>query len=314
MRAVDLSIVFSGSPLDRAEKLRRDESWLAAARTAEASRFLLLHKLEVLCKAPAEGGATAAGQPARSLAFARAELLQGLAPPPPAYLLGVAGGAGHFAVDVSALEKPVEELGLTGLATFEDLRAMAAALPPEEAAIAAHARSLVDWHARHRHCAACGGPTRDVFGGSQRICIDCAAEHFPRTDPVAIALVVRGDECLLGRGHNWPPNMYSALAGYIEHGETLEDAVRREIFEESGVLVGTVRYLASQPWPFPSSLMIGCLAEAETEAITLDTAELADAAWFSKETVHAALAGPTPALIVPPAFAIAHQLMRAWAS
>ena len=307
---MDTSIVFSGSPLDRAEKLRRDAAWLAAQRSAPATRFLLLHKLEVLAKAPEEGAAGAG--PGRSLAFARAELLARLAPPPPAFLLGVAGGAGHFAVDVSALEKPIEELGLTGLASFGDLRALAGALAPEEAAIAAHARSLTDWHARHRHCAACGGATRDVFGGIQRTCIECAADHFPRTDPVAIALVVRGEQCLLGRGHGWPPSMYSALAGFVETGETLEEAVRREILEEAGVRVGAVRYVASQPWPFPSSLMIGCVADALTDTITLDTAELAAAAWFSRDTIRAALAGQTEELLVPPPFAIAHQLMRAW--
>jgi NADH pyrophosphatase NudC (nudix superfamily)/biotin carboxyl carrier protein len=156
------------------------------------------------------------------------------------------------------------------------------------AAIAAHARTLVDWHARHRHCAACGGHTRSVLGGANRVCFDCQAEHFPRTDPVAIAVVVRGNQCLLGRGPGWPAQMFSALAGFVEAGESLEDAVRREVLEESSVRVGRVTYLASQPWPFPCSLMLGCVAQAESEAIAIDPAELEEARWFSRDALRQA--------------------------
>jgi NAD+ diphosphatase len=158
----------------------------------------------------------------------------------------------------------------------------------------------------------CGGPSRSVFGGAQRNCIECSAEHFPRTDPVAIALVTRGDRCLLGRQRGWPPRLYSALAGFVEPGETLEEAVRREVLEESGVVVGEVRYVASQPWPFPSSLMLGCLANGESEAIRLDAAELEAAAWFTREAVAQALAQTAQELVVPPRFAVASELMRRW--
>lgn len=293
---------FEGSPLDRAEHERRDDAWLQRQRRSEASRFLPVWRLLPLVKT---------GE-ARALAWARWSLFEDLDPAPQPVLLGLADGVAHFAVDVSRLEKPLAELGLEGVAAFEELRGLVAQLPAGEAAIAGHARASLDWHARHSHCAVCGGATRPVFGGAQRNCIECSAEHFPRTDPVVIALVSRGQRCLLGRGHGWPGSMYSALAGYVSPGETLEEAVRREVLEECGVRVGALRYLASQPWPFPSSLMIGFLGEAETEGIQLDSAELADARWFTREEVRRALAGQG-AVTIPPPFAIAHHLIRAWA-
>lgn len=296
-------LVFTGSPLDRAGNLRRDARWLTRQIEAEATRFLPLWRLQPLAKT---------GE-VRTLAWARRVLFSELEQDPEPILLGVADDVAHFAVDVTCVEQPEQALGVAGVASFEELRAVAPQLPASEAAVAAQARSLVDWHARHPHCAACGSATRSVFGGSQRSCIECAAEHFPRTDPVAIALVSRGERCLLGRQRGWPERLYSALAGYVEPGESVEEAVRREVLEESGVVVGRVRYVGSQPWPFPSSLMLGCLAEAESEAIQVDRSELEDAAWFDRATLRAALAAACDELIVPPALAIAHQLMRAWA-
>ncbi len=295
------SIVFSGSPLDRVDAKRRDEAWLAAQRASDEARFLPVWRLEPLVKT----------EEPRGLAWARPVLFEDIEPPEPV-LLGLADGVAHFAVDVSALEEPVAELGLEGAARFENLVAVAAQIPAPEAAIGAHARSLVDWHARHTYCAACGGPTRPHLGGSQRRCIECAAQHFPRTDPVVIVAVTRGDRCLLGRGHKWPARMYSALAGFVETGESLEEAVRREVHEEAGIVLGHVRYLASQPWPFPSSLMIGFLAEAETEEIRVDRAELDDARWFTRDVVRAALERGHEELTLPPVQAIAHHLIRAW--
>jgi NAD+ diphosphatase len=295
-------IVFTGSPLDRVAEKRRDPRWVAERLADESTRFLPLWRLEPLLKSGGPGG----------LAWARRILFEDLDAVPEPLLLGEADSVTHFAVDLSALEKPVEELGLAGQAGFEDLRAAAGRLPAGEAAIAAQARSLVDWHARHQHCAVCSGATQPKFGGLQRNCLDCGAEHHPRTDPVAIVLVVRGDRCLLGRGPGWPDRMYSALAGFVEPGESIEEAARREVLEESAVRVGDVRYVASQPWPFPSSLMIGCLGEALSEEITVDRTELQDAAWFDRAVVRQALEGRHDELIVPPPFAIAHQLMRAW--
>jgi NAD+ diphosphatase len=186
------------------------------------------------------------------------------------------------------------------------------ALPGGEAGIIAQARGLLTWHARHRFCGSCGEPTRAADAGYVRRCPSCSAEHFPRTDPVVIMLPVRGDRCLLGRQPTFPRGMWSALAGFLEPGETIEEAVRREVAEESGLRVGTVRYQASQPWPFPASLMIGCLAEAESEQVQVARDELEDARWFGRDELERALAGTHPEMFVPPPMAIAHHLMRGW--
>ena len=196
-----------------------------------------------------------------------------------------------------------------------DLRSIAVQglVPADELGILAEAKALLFWHARHRFCPNCGSPTAVSSAGFRRDCAACGAQHFPRTDPVAIMLVHRGEHCLLGRQARFIANSYSCLAGFIEPGETIEDAVRRETFEEAGIEVGAVRYGASQPWPFPSSLMIGCFGEALTEAITLDRDELEDGRWFAKDEVRLMLAREHPdGLITPPPMAIAHFLMRSW--
>ncbi len=295
-------IAFSGSPLDRENLRRRKREWVEAQDRAPESRYLPLWQLQPLLKI---------GE-LRELAWAKREFFEDLEPQPEPVLLGTRDGVAHYAVDVSVEPKREAGFGVADVASFEDLRGIVAQLPAGDAAIAAQARAMIDWHRRHGHCAECGGHTRSVQGGANRICFDCQSEHFPRTDPVAIAVVVKGDRCLLGRGPGWPDGMYSALAGFIEAGESLEDAARREVLEETGVRVGAVRYLRSQPWPFPSSLMIGCIAEAESEEIEIDRIELEDAKWFSRDALRAALAGKREDLHVPPPFAIAHHLIRAW--
>jgi NAD+ diphosphatase len=200
------------------------------------------------------------------------------------------------------------------------LRALAPTIAPGEAAILAEARSLLDWHARHRFCAQCGSPTRLASAGWKRSCPDCRASHFPRTDPVVIMLAIRGERALLGRNRRRPGARFSCLAGFVEPGETPEEAVRREVREEAGVRCGRVRYLAAQPWPFPSSLMMGFLAEALTEEITVDPEEIAEARWFSREEVREmvarAAAGPDdPSRVsLPTPTAIAHHICRRWSS
>jgi NAD+ diphosphatase len=199
--------------------------------------------------------------------------------------------------------------------TVTDLRSIAVRglVRPEELGLVATAKSILDWHRRHRFCAACGTRTAPAQSGFRRDCDSCGAQHFPRTDPVAIMLVARGDTCLLGRQTRFAPGMYSCLAGFVEPAETIEDAVRRETFEEAGVRVGTVRYHSSQPWPFPSSLMIGCIAEATSEELNVDREELEDARWFSRDEVKLMLEGRHPAgLTAPQPIAIAHHLLRAW--
>ncbi|CAA2101880.1 NADH pyrophosphatase [Methylobacterium bullatum] len=196
-----------------------------------------------------------------------------------------------------------------------DLRSLAAenAVAPHELGLLATAKSILAWHARHGFCANCGTATRFAAGGFRRECPNCETHHFPRVDPVVIMLIRRGESCLLGRSPRFKEGMYSCLAGFLEPGETIEDAVRRETLEEAGLTIGAVTYHASQPWPFPSSLMIGCAAEALDEAITIDPAELADARWFTREDVSAMIAGTHgEGLTVPPPMAIAHLLMRAF--
>lgn len=185
--------------------------------------------------------------------------------------------------------------------------------PPRLGALA-QGGALLAWHQSHRYCGRCGAESRAAAGGMKRLCPNCAAEHFPRIDPVAIMLAVRRDHCLLGRGKQFGPGMFSALAGFIEPGETIEDAVRRETFEESGIRLGRVAYHASQPWPFPYSLMIGCFGEALNEDIQPDLTELEACRWFDRDEVKLALAGKHPdGIFVPPPAAIAHHLIRTWA-
>jgi len=180
-------------------------------------------------------------------------------------------------------------------------------------AILGQAKAVVDWHTRHSFCARCGAPTRVVAAGWRRECDACKAQHFPRTDPVVIMLAVDGDDCLMGRQRRFPQGMYSSLAGFVEPGETIEEAVRREIREESGVECGAVRYVASQPWPFPSSLMIGCMARATTRDIRIDAEELEDARWFNRAEVRSMFERRhSDGLWVPNPMAIAHHLIRVW--
>lgn len=187
-------------------------------------------------------------------------------------------------------------------------------LAPAELGAMAQGAALLAWHASHRFCGKCGNATDIRAGGYKRLCPACGTEHFPRTDPVAIMLTVTQDRCILGRGRHFAPGMYSALAGFIEHGETIENAVRRETFEEAGIRLGRVVYHASQPWPFPYSLMIGCFGEALNEDIQADLNELEDCRWFSRDEVRDMLAGRhSGGVVVPPSGAIAHHLIRAWA-
>jgi NAD+ diphosphatase len=197
-----------------------------------------------------------------------------------------------------------------------DLRSVALKriVPEDEVGPLGEAKAVLDWHARHRFCAQCGGKTVAGASGWRRECTSCGAMHFPRTDPVVIMLVTRGDACLLARQARFAPGMYSCIAGFVEPGETLEDAVRRESWEEAGLRVGNVRYLASQPWPFPSSIMMGCIAESLGDEITLDMTELEEGRWFPRAEVLQMLEGKHPdGLACPQHIAIANTLVRAWA-
>lgn len=191
------------------------------------------------------------------------------------------------------------------------LWSLMATLPPDDLALYGGARSLTDWHARHRFCAQCGGDTKLAKGGWQRNCTACEASHFPRTDPVTIMLVEHEGRLMLGRGLGWPEGRFSALAGFVEPGESIEEAVAREVLEEAGVRVRDVTYVASQPWPFPSQLMIGCHSHTDSDELTIDETEMAEVEFFTRAQVQAAMAGDGP-FVAPPPHAIAYHLMQWW--
>lgn len=281
----------TGSPLDRADHIRHDEDALAEARRNLRARLL---RLEDLHPALDEGGELGWGSIAEC--DERHELL----------FLGFDGETPCFC----ALDEEAPSAGQRAYSVWREL----AQLPAEQAAIYGTARGLIEWHRRHRFCGSCGGRTRVGRGGWQRTCDACGAEQFPRIDPVVIMLAEHEGRALVGRQPRFPPRSYSALAGFVEPGESLEEAVARELKEEAGVETLSVRYMASQPWPFPGSLMIGCIAPVADPAITLDPRELEDARWVGVQDVRAALArDPSADFAAPPPFAIAHTLLRAWA-
>lgn len=304
-------ICFTSNPLDRQSAHRGKDEWRLERLRDPDSRFLLVSddlKAMVNPRGP-DGpriGWLSNGQILDLLVPQRGE-------PAPCFFLGEAEGIAHFALDAAELERVEPDWD----ARFVDVRSIAGSLPVAESGILAQARSIVDWHRRHRFCAVCGAPTVVGDGGYRRECTDpdCAAQHFPRTDPVVIMLAIRGELCLLGRQPRFPKGVYSALAGFVEPGESLEDAVRREIQEEAGVKVGAVRYIASQPWPYPSSLMIGCVCEALSEDITIDGDELDEARWFARDELGPMLEASLDmqaAPRMPPPLSLAHQLALRW--
>jgi NAD+ diphosphatase len=276
-------IVFSGAALDRAPALRRDAGWLEARRAEPGAQAVLMSERGVWI----DDG---------RLAFER--------PGAEAVFLGLMDGAPVFADHVEDREP---ERGRPA-----GLREAATELPATEAALAAYAGSLLAWHRRHRFCANCGAATEPRDGGHERVCPACEAHHFPRTDPVVIVRVSDGaDALLLGRQARWPEGRFSLLAGYVEPGETREDAVRREVSEESGIELGDVSYIASQPWPFPSSLMLGFRAVAVGGEPAPGDDELGEVRWFEREEVERAARGEG-GLALAPLYSIARRLIDAW--
>jgi NAD+ diphosphatase len=224
-------------------------------------------------------------------------------------LLGTWEGAFYFAVDLSHLESPLEVLGLDSAYSVVGLRELAALLPRAEGALLAYANGILSWHRRHRYCGVCGSETTVAQGGHVRTCANesCKELHFPRTDPAVIMLVISGDRCLLGRQPSWPARVYSTLAGFVEPGESLEEAVAREVREETGIEVDDIRYHSSQPWPFPCSLMLGFTARARTRAIRLQTEEMEDARWFTREQLL-----KREGVELPSAISISRRLVEDW--
>lgn len=284
---------FADGDIDRADHIRSDKAAISKLIMDPSSRLLMMEGLEPIISPDTDltyGGLIEA-DPEADLLF-----------------LGIKDGHAIFAslVKLSSAEIPNPRLW-QGLA----------ALSADEAALYAAARSVIDWHNRHGFCAVCGSQTVVRKGGWSRKCdIDssgCGAEHFPRVDPVTIMLIEYQGKVLLGRQPRFPEKRYSALAGFVEPGESIEGAVKRETHEEAGIIAHDVRYLCSQPWPFPSSLMIGCIAKAHDDKITLDEDELEDAIWVTLDEVKASIAGdPNAPFITPPPLAIARTLLEIW--
>jgi len=288
---------FAGNRIDRRSEHRSAET-VAAALTDGRARVYLFRGDLVLVKAG--GDPLFTGAEANGLGASCEDVM----------LLGWADDAPRLAATIPETTAVDEaEITLTNLRAL----ATAGAVSPEHLGALAQGRSLANWHGRHRFCANCGAATTIAIGGYRRDCPACGTQHFPRTDPVVIMLATNGERALLGRQPQFPPGMYSCLAGFLEPGETIEAAVRRETLEESGVRIGRVRYHASQPWPFPASLMIGCHAEALSADIRRDEAELEDCRWFSRDEVKAMLAGThAEGFTAPSPVAIANRLVRAW--
>jgi NAD+ diphosphatase len=297
------SLGYAANPLERAAERRGDAAFLIAAEADRGARAYAVGGELVVLKKTADGL-----DPLFLPAEARA-----LADPGETVFLGLLDGVGRFGIGLA----PAGVEALKSRADFHvsDLRSIAVQglVGPDHLAAIAEAKALLGWHARHRFCANCGAPTAVTQGGWRRDCAACNAEHFPRTDPVVIMLATLGDRCLLGRSARFIPHMWSCLAGFVEPGETIEQAVRRETLEEAGISCGCVSYFASQPWPFPMSLMIGCHAEALNADVVVDRSELEDARWFDREEVASMLLRRHPAgLLTPPPMAIAHHIIRAW--
>lgn len=290
---------YADGAIDRASERREDAAWIASLLDSDAARIYPVWRGRCLVRlAPARGPLILDRRQAAELA-----LLEDV------HLLGLGDELAHFAADAS--HHSAEAIAALGLEACE-IRDVALNMERRPAALLAYARGLVHWHQTHRFCGICGAPTRSERAGHMRRCSssECARMHFPRTDPAVITLVVRGDRCLLARRRIWQPGRRSTVAGFVEPGETLEDAVRREVKEEVGITVGAVAYQGSQPWPFPASLMMGFRAWAEDTDIVVDGDEISEADWYRRSDLVAGLDAGT--LSLPPPDSISRWLIETW--
>lgn len=309
------TVTFGGSGLDRAAELRDDAARLSELRSMPSSVVPLWRGKPLL-----------AGPERDMIHWLSADHPIFAAAKEASIFLGLDAGQPRFAHDISAWEPedlpeslsafldPSEQThpSLGDAAGFLELRGVMTRLSPRDAELLATAKAVLGWHATHGYCACCGARTDITQAGWQRTCPSCQGNHFPRTDPVVIMLITHGNSVLMGRSPGWPEGMYSCLAGFVEPGETIEAAVRREVFEEAGITVGQVDYMASQPWPFPASLMLGCHGRATSTEITVDPTEIEDAIWVTREDMMATFSGNNPQMKPAREGAIAHFLLLNW--
>jgi NAD+ diphosphatase len=299
---------YASDQIDRVAQLRGDADWVRARLADEDSRFVPVWRSRLFVDMEREGE-----DPPRPVLLTVAQastlahdLQEG------SILLGTLEGATYFAVDLSDIESPEEDSELAGHGHFVSLRRIGPFIDRRNGGLLAYAQAMVHWHQQHRFCGTCGSPTRSEEAGHWLRCTSdqCRTLHFPRTDPAMIVRVTHDDRCLLGRQSRWPARRYSVLAGFVEPGESLEDAVIREVFEEAGVRVDDVQYHSSQPWPFPASLMIGFTANARDDSINIDADELEEARWFSRDQLDDEVAAGD--VILPSEIALAHHLINGW--
>ena len=310
------TVTFGGSGLDRAAHLRGDAEGLARMLEAPETGVLAFWRGKPLISGEGRDRLTWLPQDHEIFSHAAEAPI----------FLGIDEGVARFARDVSAWEpeEPLETVGafldpseqhFPGMAQdvlFSELRAVMSQISARDAELAASAKAVMGWHDSHQFCARCGAKSEITMAGWQRDCAGCGGHHFPRTDPVVIMLITHGNSVLMGRSPGWPEGMYSLLAGFIEPGETIEAAVRRETFEEAGVEVGQVDYLASQPWPFPASLMMGCHGHATSTVLKIDPAEIEDAYWVTREEMLESFAGNNPGMKPARKGSIAHFILLNW--
>ena len=316
LNSIETPHTFAGNPIDRGDALRRDEADIAGLMRSDQTRVLILAGLDPLISVSGNTSATLGWldyKTAGDLVETELDLATFLgidADGAPLVAWNIKGSARNGSDEISFSK--TSELGLE----LCDARESAMLISSAETGILSQARANLGWHSTHRFCARCGKPTEMRRGGIMRQCTVCNAEHFPRTDPVIITVVTDGDRCILGQsaGRLSAMKMYSALAGFMDHGESMEEAVRREVKEEAGIEVGRVQYHSTQPWPFPSSLMIGSHCEALTTNINMDDFEMTDVRWWDRDEVLLALAEKSEKLRVPGPIAIAHHLIKAWAT
>ena len=296
---------FSQNPLNRGETERRDEQWISDQEHNAKSKFMLLHDLNILVE---ENDGT------KSIAWLSQDEIKNLTYQERPVLLGIQYDITHFAISIS--EESATFICTDARYEFLDARTCAGLVTSESTGIIAQARIQINWHQKNKFCSVCGKPNNIFRGGQVLRCSSCKNETFPRTDPVIIMVVTDKNRCLLGqsRGRLSQTNTYSALAGFMDQGESIEEAVAREVMEEAGLEVKNVSYHSSQPWPFPNTLMIGCHAEAKTTDIHIDDEEMISVKWFTKEDVKLALKGNNPELNLPAPLAIAHHLIKSWAN